>query len=631
MSLVRGKNISKSYGDKLIIERSSFQLNEGEKIGLIGANGVGKTTLLEIISGEIRPEEGGVEKRKNLKIGYLAQETNLTLKRTLYQEGMEVFYEISLLREKMHSLAEMMNREKDNLSQIMEEYGKVEEEIEKKDGYNCEVRLKAILSGFGFQKSDFEKQVEHLSGGEKSRLAYAKLLLREPDILLLDEPTNHLDVEAAEWLENYLVNYQGALLLVSHDRYFLDRVVEKIWELERGKLRCYRGNYTHYLREKKEEIIRQGRRHELQQKEIRRQEEFIRRNIVGQKTKQAQSRRKMLEKLKIISRPQREGEIEIKFSSQLRGGNEVLQVKSLGKSLQKLFLFKNLNFQLQRGDRLGIIGPNGTGKTTFLRIIIGEEKADEGEVKIGRNIKLGYYDQHLAELNPESSIIEEMRSMDPKVKDEELRSFLGRFLFSGKDVFVPVKDLSGGEQARVLLGKLILAKVNLLILDEPTNHLDLKSRGILEEALGKYDGTILVVSHDRYFLDKIVGRILYFGRDSESRIYWGNYSHFLEKKKGEIKSTKIAQQKKREKSEERKKSVRKSRENTLSLNNFAELEAEITLLEEEREEVTKKLADVEVCRHPDKVNELSRKYQDISKKLELLYGEWEKEEKVISP
>jgi len=630
MSLVRGKNISKSYGDKLIIERSSFQLNEGEKIGLIGANGVGKTTLLEIISGEIRPEEGGVEKRKNLKIGYLVQEENLILKRTVYQEGMEVFYEISLLREKMHSLAEMMNREKDNLSQIMEEYGKVEEEIEKKDGYNCEVRLKAVLRGFGFQKSDFEKQVEHLSGGEKSRLAYAKLLLREPDLLLLDEPTNHLDVEATEWLENYLVNYQGALLLVSHDRYFLDRVVEKIWELERGKLRCYRGNYTHYLTEKKEEIIRQGRRHKLQQKEIRRQEEFIRRNIVGQKTKQAQSRRKMLEKLKIISRPQREEEIRIRFSSQLRGGNEVLQVRSLGKSLQELFLFKNLSFQLQRGDRLGLIGPNGTGKTTFLRIIIGKEKADEGEVKIGRNIKLGYYDQHLAELNPENSIMEEMWSIDPEVKDEELRSFLGGFLFSGKDVFVPVKDLSGGEQARVLLGKLILAKVNLLILDEPTNHLDLKSRGILEEALGKYDGTILVVSHDRYFLDKIVGRILYFSRDGEVKLYWGNYSHFLEKRKGEIKSTKIAQQKKREKSEERKKSTKKSRKNTFSPDNFADIEAEITLLEEEREEVTKKLADVEVCRHPDKVNELSRKYQDISKKLELLYKEWEKEEKKLS-
>ena len=630
MSLVRGKNISKSYGDKLIIERSSFQLNEGEKIGLIGANGVGKTTLLRIISGEIRPEEGGVEKRRNLKIGYLAQEANLILKRTVYQEGMEVFYEISLLREKMHSLAEMMNREKDNLSQVMEEYGKVEEEIEKKDGYNCEVRLKAVLSGFGFQKSDFEKQVEHLSGGEKSRLAYAKLLLRKPDLLLLDEPTNHLDVEATEWLENYFVNYQGALLLVSHDRYFLDRVVGKIWELERGKLKYYRGNYTHYLKEKEEEIIRQGRRHELQQREIRRQEEFIRKNIVGQNTKQAQSRRKMLEKVKIISRPQREEEIKIRFFSQLRGGNEVLQVKSLGKSLQRLFLFKNLSFQLERGDRLGIIGPNGTGKTTLLKIIIGKEKADEGEVKIGRNIKFGYYDQHLAELNPENSIMEEMWSIYPEAKDEELRSFLGGFLFSGKDVLVPVKDLSGGEQARVLLAKLMLAKVNFLILDEPTNHLDLKSRGILEEALGKYDGTILVVSHDRYFLDKMVGRILYFGRDSESKLYWGNYSYFLEKRKGEIKSTKIAQQKKREKSEERKKSIKKSRKNTFSLNNFAELEAEITILEEERERVTKELADVEVYRHPDKVNELTRRYGEISKKLELLYKKWEKEGKKLS-
>ena len=624
MSLVRRKNISKSYGDKLIIERSYFQLNAEEKIGLIGANGVGKTTLLEIISGKTKPEEGGVEKRRNLKIGYLAQETNLILERTLYQEGMEVFHEISLLLEKMHSLAEMMHKAKDNLSQIMEEYGKVEEEIEKKDGYNCEVRLKAVLSGFGFQNKDFEKQVEHLSGGEKSRLAYAKLLLREPGLLLLDEPTNHLDVEATEWLENYLVNYQGALLLVSHDRYFLDRVVEKIWELERGELRCYPGNYTHYRREKKEEIIRQGRRHKLQQKEIRRQEEFIRRNIVGQKTKQAQSRRKMLEKVKIIARPQREERIEINFASQLRGGNEVLQVKSLGKSLQGLFLFRNLSFQLQKGDRLGIIGPNGTGKTTFLRMIIGEEEADEGELKIGKNIKLGYYDQHLAELNPESSIIEEMRSIDPKAKDEELRSFLGSFLFGGKDVFALVKNLSGGEQARVLLARLILAKVNFLILDEPTNHLDLKSRGILEEALGKYDGTILVVSHDRYFLDKIVGRILYFSRDGEVKLYWGNYSHFLEKRKGETRSTKIAQQKKREKSEERKKSMKKSRKNTLSLNNVAELEAEITLLEEESKEVTRKLADTEICRHPDKVNELARKYGDISKKLEPLYAEWER-------
>lgn len=629
MSLVRGKNISKSYGDKLIIERSSFQVSEGEKIGLIGANGVGKTTLLKIISGKIRPEEGEIEKRRNLEIGYLAQEVNLIARRTVYQEGMEAFYEISLLREKMHSLAEMMNKEKNNLSQIMEEYGKVEEELENRDGYNCEVRLKAVLSGLGFQESDFEKQIKYLSGGEKSRLAYAKLLLRKPDLLLLDEPTNHLDVEATEWLENYLINYQPALLFISHDRYFLDRVVQKIWELERGKLKCYRGNYTHYLREKKEETTRQEKEHQIQRREIRRQEEFIRRNIAGQKTKQAQSRRKMLEKIKIVSRPQREEEIKIQFSSQLRGGNEVLQVRSLSKFLKEDFLFKNLSFELERGDRLGIVGPNGTGKTTLLKIIIGKEKADQGEVRIGRNTKFGYYDQHLAELNAENSIMEEMWSINSRIKSEELRSFLGSFLFSGEDVFAPVKDLSGGEQARVLLAKLILAKVNFLILDEPTNHLDVKSRGILEEALGKYDGTILVVSHDRYFLDKIVGRILYFGRDDQVKLYWGNYSHFIEKRKEEIKSTKIVQQKKREKSEEQKKSIKKSRKNTLSPDNFADIEAEITSLEEEREEVTKKLADVEVCRHQDKVNELTKKYGALSKKLELLYEKWEKEEKKL--
>lgn len=622
MPLVRGKNISKSYGDKVIIERSSFQVNEGEKIGLIGANGVGKTTLLEIISGETQPEQGEIERRRNLEIGYLAQEVTLTREKTIYQEGMEAFYEILLLREKIHSLAEMMDKKRNNLRQVMEEYGKVEEELEKRDGYNCEVRLKAVLKGLGFEENDFQKRIEFLSGGERSRLAYVKLLLRQPDLLLLDEPTNHLDVEATEWLENYLIGYQGAILVVSHDRYFLDKIIERIWQLERGKLKCYQGNYTHYLRQEEEEMVRQKKRYRLQQREISRQQEFIRRNIAGQKTKQAQSRRKMLQKMQVIPKSKKEERISIEFSLQSRGGNEVLEVRSLSKFLQENFLFKDLSFELERGDRLGIVGPNRTGKTTFLRIIIGEEKPDRGEIRIGKGVKLGYYDQHLAELNPENSIMEEMWSINSKIKEEKLRSFLGKFLFSGEDIFLSIRDLSGGEQARVLLAKLMLAKVNFLILDEPTNHLDINSRIVLEEALCKYDGTILVVSHDRYFLDKIVKRILYFGRDSKVKAYWGNYSYFLEKRKEEIKPARIGKKKKKEKPAKRKEGKKKSQKNVFPLNGFANIEAEITLLEKEREEMTKKLEDGEIYRHPDKVNELTRKYQDLSRKLDLLYGEW---------
>jgi len=626
MSLVKGENISKSYGDKLIIEKSSFQISEGEKIGLIGANGVGKTTLLEIISGEVQAEEGEIRKRRNLKVGYLAQEIDFTSGKTIYQEGMKAFYEIFLLREKMHNLAEMMDKEENNLDQVMEEYGKVEEELERKDGYSCEVRLKAVLIGLGFKESDFKKRIDYLSGGEKSRLAYVKLLLREPDLLLLDEPTNHLDIEATEWLENYLINYQGAILLVSHDRYFLDKIVQKIWELEGGNLRCYQGNYTCYLKQKEEEIAKQEKKYQLQQREIIRQQEFIRRNIAGQKAKQAQSRRKILQKMEIITKVQKKERINIKFSSQLRGGDEVLEVKSLGKSLKKNFLFKDLNFRLQRGERLGIVGPNGTGKTTLLKIIVGKEKPDEGEIRIGRGIKLGYYDQHLAELNPENSIMEEIWSINSKAKSEELRSFLGRFLFTEEDVFIPIKDLSGGEQARVLLAKLMLARINFLILDEPTNHLDIDSRGVLEKALCEYDGTVLVVSHDRYFLDKIVRRILYFGKDGKIRPYWGNYSYFLSKRKEEVQFSREEEQKKkeREKQVQRKRNIKKPGKNIFFRNNLANIEAEITLLEEEREEVAKQLEDGEIYRHPDKVNELSTKYQDLSKKLDLLYEEWER-------
>ncbi len=534
MSLVIGENISKFYQDKLVIEKGSFQINEKEKIGLIGANGVGKTTLLKLISKEIKPEEGEIKRRKNLKIGYLAQEINLDPEKTIHEEGLQAFDELLLVREKMHSLTKMMGEERASLEKTINDYGKLEEEFENKGGYTYEVRLKAALIGMGFKRSDFGKLVEHLSGGEKSRLTYVKLLLKEPDLLLLDEPTNHLDIEATEWLENYLANYKGAMVLISHDRYFLDKTVEKIWELEQGKLRHYQGNYTHYLEQKEKRTRGEEKKYKFQKREISRQEEFIRRNIAGQKTKQAQSRRKMLQKMKRIPRPQKEEKIAIRFSCQVRGGNEVLGVSRLSKSFAGKPLFEDLNFGLQRGERWGIVGPNGTGKTTLLKIIMGEEESGNGQIKIGRGIKLGYYDQHLAELNPQNSILEEVWLANPKMEREKLRSFLGKLLFTKEDVFSFIKDLSGGEQARVLLAKLMLARVNFLILDEPTNHLDINSRRILEEALLEYNGSILVVSHDRYFLDKIVKRILYFGRDGQIKMYSGNYSCFLEKRKREF-------------------------------------------------------------------------------------------------
>jgi len=621
MLLIRGDSVSKSYGDKLIIKESSFQINDKEKIGLIGANGVGKTTLLKIISGEIEPEnKEKIVRKKNLNVGYLAQEINLNLKSTLYDEGMKAFNEILSIREKMDSLAKIMEERKNNLNKVIKEYGELQEEFENKGGYTYEARLKAVLYGLGFKKSDWRRLVEHLSGGEKCQLAYAKLFLREPELLLLDEPTNHLDIEATEWLEKYLMDYERAMVIVSHDRYFLDRVVQKIWELKEKELKHYSGNYTHYLREKEERIKQQEKRYKFREREISRQEEFIRKNIVGQTTKQAQSRRKMLHKMERVERPQREKKIGISFSPKLRGGNKVLEVSHLAKSFGGEFLFKDLSIQVERGERIGIIGPNGTGKTTLLKIIMGKEKPDEGEVKIGKEIKIGYYDQHLAELNSENSVLEEVWSINPGMKIEELRSFLGRFLFTQEEVFAPLKDLSEGEKARVLLAKLMLAGVNFLILDEPTNHLDISSRRTLEKALVDYEGTILVVSHDRYLLDKIVEKTLYFDKDRNFEIYSGNYSYFLEKKE-EKKLLKEEEKPKKVKIKKIEKKV--PREVSISPS-FEEIESEIIFLEEEREKITRELEKDETYQNTKKLNDLIGKYQELSQKLDIIYDRWEK-------
>jgi len=615
------ENISKSYGENLVIKEISFQIDEKEKIGLIGSNGVGKTTLLKIISGEIKAEGGSIERRRGLKVGYLSQEVNLNFRKTLYEEAKESFLEVLTLEERIYQLARMMNEDKGKLDQLIGEYGKLEEEFENKGGYTYQARLKMVLNGFGFKEEDFGKSVECLSGGEKARLCYAKVLLKEPDLLLLDEPTNHLDLEAIEWLEGYLASYRGAIVVVSHDRYFLDRIVQKIWELEPGTLNCYQGNYTHYLEQKKQLTAWHEKMYTLQRNEIERQDEFIRRNIAGQKSKQAQSRRKMLEKIKRVEKPRREKQIVIDFSSESRGGDKVLEVSNLSKFFPEKFLFKGMSFGLQRGDRLGIVGPNGTGKTTLLRIIMGEEKPDNGRIKMGKGIRVGYYDQHLAQLNSENSILEELRSAGPRMQDEELRSFLGKLLFTGEEVFNPVGSLSGGEQARLLLARLMLSKVNFLILDEPTNHLDINSRKILEEAILNYEGTIIVVSHDRYFLDKIARAILYFGINGDIKLYPGNYSYFLEKRREEAKSI---GKKEKNSLTQRKKTKRESIKQTPPSDILEDIETRIASFERKKEEILTKLKDERTYTNVDEVTRLSEEYQKVSSKLDLFYDEWEK-------
>jgi len=534
MPLVRGEKVSKSYGDDLIIKGISFSINENEKIGLIGRNGIGKTTLLQLISGEIEPDKGKIERKKNLRIGYTPGEIAFSSQKTLYEEAIEVFDGILELEKRINNLTELISKGEGEVSGHLKEYDKLQEEFEEKGGYIYEAKLKEVLCGLGFTEDKFKMETVKLSGGEKSRLSCAKLLLKSSDLLLLDEPTNSLDIEATEWLESFLQDCRKAFVIVSHDRYFLDKVVEKIWEVEDRTLKEYRGNYTDYLRQKAQVLARREKEYSLQQKEISHLEEFIRRNIGGRNPTQAKSREKNLQKLKRVEKIRREKKTAFQFSPEKRGGDNVLEVSHLSKAFGGKYLFKDLIIQLEREDRVGIIGPNGAGKTTFLRIIAGKEELTEGKVKIGQGIKLGYYDQLLLEIEEENSVIEEVQKVDPDLEKGGIRSFLGRFLFSGEEVFMPISKLSSGEKARVLLAKLALAGINFLIMDEPTNHLDIYSRNVLEESLCRYQGTLLVVSHDRRFLDKVVKKILYFNKEGGIKLYLGNYSYFL-KKRGEEK------------------------------------------------------------------------------------------------
>ena len=529
MSLIRLEHVTKLYDPDLILDDISVSIEHGDRIGLIGRNGTGKTTLLKIINGLLANFKGKVVSAKGLRIGYLSQEPDLAHDCTLRQEMLKVFEKRRALEDKMLLLAEEMETEE--APNLLAAYARIQEQHEQLGGYDYEHEINRILGGLGFSELDFNLPIRVLSGGQKSRATLAKLLLEKPDLLLFDEPTNHLDINAIEWLENYLnVEYNGAVLVVSHDRYFLDKVVRKVWELEEHQIKIYRGNYSKYVETKRVEQLVAERAFKKQQAFIEHEEDFIRRNMAGQRTREAQGRQKKLNRLERVEKPKSDAPtLSLSFTPETRGGNDILRCQKVGKAFGDKVIFTDLNFEVYRRDVIGIIGTNGTGKTTFFRMILGDETPTEGEMWVGPTLKLGYYAQELEGLNPDNEIIDEIWALRPKHTQGEIRNFLGKFLFSGDDVFKRIGNLSGGEQSRVLLAKLLLANANVLLLDEPTNHLDIPAREALEAALAEYPATLFIISHDRYLLNNLATKLLIFdGKPGgTAELFKGTYAEYV--------------------------------------------------------------------------------------------------------
>ncbi len=521
MPHIQIENVSKAYGALDVLKDISWALNQGDRVGLVGRNGCGKTTLLHILTGEIRPESGSVHRTRGHRIGYLAQDPEFEPSSTVLSTILEGFGDLLDLRARLRDLETRM-AQGDQEPSTLEIYSRTHARYEHLDGYTLEARAGAILDGLGFPLREHETPVEILSGGQQNRLALGRLLASTPDVLLLDEPTNHLDLRAIEWLERFLSDYEGTYVVISHDRYFLDRAVKTIVEIEDTHLRRYSGNYSFYVAEKARQVGQQRSAYDTQQAEIARTEDYIRRNIAGQKTKQAKSRRKTLEKMDRVERPGSHKTVDLRIGIGKRGGDRVLQAEDIAKSYGDLTLFENLNFIAWRGDRIGIVGPNGAGKTTLIKVLTGALQPDAGWVRLGHDVEVGYYDQNRIDLNLNKTVIEEVWSVTPESTITEIRTYLGAFLFSGDEVESRVEHLSGGEQSRVALAKLVRRPLNLLVLDEPTNHLDIPSRQALEAALKQFRGTIVTVSHDRYFLNDTINRLLVIDQGAY-RTVDGNY------------------------------------------------------------------------------------------------------------
>lgn len=528
------QNITKTFGSNIILQDASFHIEEREKVAIVGINGAGKSTLLKIIMHELSADSGEVILAKGKSVGYLAQHEAVSSGNTIYEELLEVKRPLIEMETRIRSLElQMKSLTGEELAKVLDEYHRLNTEFERQNGYAYQSEITGVLKGLGFEETEFEKRVDTLSGGQKTRVALGKLLLAKPDVILLDEPTNHLDMNSIAWLETYLLNYPGAVLIVAHDRYFLNRVVTKVIEIDAGKVSTYLGNYTAYSQKRAQVREAQLKAYFNQQRQIKHQQEVIAKlkSFNREKSiKRAESREKMLDKIEVLEKPTEvDSEIHIALEPRVVSGNDVLEVENLEKSFDGHTLFSHLDFQVKRGERVAIIGNNGTGKTTLLKIINGLLDADEGSITLGSKVKIGYYDQEHHVLHMEKTLFEELSDAYPGLTNTEIRNVLAAFLFTGDDVFKRISDLSGGERGRVSLAKLMLSEANFIILDEPTNHLDITSKEILEQALNRYTGTLLYVSHDRYFINQTATRILELTGNTLVN-YIGNYDYYLEKK-----------------------------------------------------------------------------------------------------
>ncbi|MCI8496002.1 MAG: ABC-F family ATP-binding cassette domain-containing protein [Lachnospiraceae bacterium] len=627
------QNISKAFGVDEIIKQASFHIEEYEKAAIVGINGAGKTTLLRIIMGELEADSGEVVLAKNRTIGYLPQNPDIEGNKTIYEEVLSAKEDLIAMQETLISMEEKMSHlVGEELERFLENYNRLNQEFERKGGSSYKSEITGVLKGLGFSEEEFGKHMQELSGGQRTRVCLGRLLVTKPDVILLDEPTNHLDIGSITWLETFLLNYKGAVVIVSHDRYFLDRVVHKVVELDRHKVSVFLGNYSEYAVKKAQVREAQLKQYYNQQREIKHQEEVIAKLKSFNREKsirRAESREKMLDKIERLEKPMEENtDIHLHLEPRIISGNDVLKVEHLAKAYPGQSLFSDLSFEIKRGERVALIGDNGTGKTTILKIINEMVEADNGSLTLGANVHIGYYDQEHQVLHMEKTLVEEISDAYPTLTNTEIRNVLAAFLFTGDEVFKRICDLSGGERGRVSLAKLMLSEANFLILDEPTNHLDITSKEILEQALNRYTGTVFFVSHDRYFINKTATRILNLTGETVVN-YLGNYDYYLEKCKEltqiyapgqeELLQTQADSESKLDWKQQKEQQARQRKLE----NDRKKTEDAIERTEQQIGELEAAFSDSEIATDSAKLQELHQEYEEKQQELEMLYERWE--------